>query len=84
MTLHVSLPKELENLVHSQVESGMYGSASEVVRQALRDFFSQDRDLSFLRQEVEDIQKRLNSGEEKRINGEAFFSEMEEKYGHDE
>ena len=84
MTLHVSLPKELENLVNSQVESGMYGSASEVVRQALRDFFSQDRDLSFLRQEVEDIQKRLNSGKEKLINGEAFFSEMEEKYGQDE
>ena len=84
MTLHVSLPKELETLVHGQVKSGMYGSASEVVRQALRDFFSRDQDLSFLRQEVEDIQKRLDSGEEKLIDGEAFFSEMEEKYGRDE
>lgn len=84
MTLHVSLPKELETLVHGQVKSGMYGSASEVVRQALRDFFSREQDLSFLRQEVEDIQKRLDSGEEKLIDGEAFFSEMEEKYGRDE
>ena len=84
MTLHVSLPKELETLVHGQVKSGMYGSASEVVRQALREFFSRDQDLSFLRQEVEDIQKRLDSGEEKLINGEVFFSEMEEKYGRDE
>ncbi len=84
MTLHVSLPKELETLVHGQVKSGMYGSASEVVRQALREFFSRDQDLSFLQQEVEDIQKRLDSGEEKLINGEVFFSEMEEKYGRDE
>ncbi len=84
MTSHVSLPKELETLVHGQVKSGMYGSASEVVRQALRDFFSRDQDLSFLRQEVDDIQKRLDSGEEKLIDGEAFFSEMEKKYCRDE
>ncbi len=40
MTLHVSLPKELENLVHAEVSSGLYQSASEVVREALRSFFA--------------------------------------------
>ena len=41
MTLHVSLPKELENKVHDEVDTGMYQSASEVVREALRRFFNQ-------------------------------------------
>ena len=47
MTLHVSLPKELEALVHLEVQTGMYGSASEVVREALRGFFggSVEREL---------------------------------------
>jgi antitoxin ParD1/3/4 len=37
--MHVSLPEELENMVKDRVESGVYGSASEVVRAALRKFF---------------------------------------------
>ena len=36
MTLNVSLPPELEARVRKRVESGMYGSASEVIREALR------------------------------------------------
>jgi len=40
MTLHISLPKELERLVHEKVKSGLYSSASEVVREALRNMFS--------------------------------------------
>lgn len=35
-TMHISLTPELENLVKAQVESGLYNSASEVVREALR------------------------------------------------
>jgi len=38
MSLNVSLPPELENRVRSHVESGLYGSASEVIREALRLF----------------------------------------------
>ena len=38
--MHVSLPKELENMVKDRVESGIYGSASEVVRAAVRKFFN--------------------------------------------
>tara|TARA_R110000868_G_scaffold405392_2_gene684722 strand:+ start:112 stop:507 length:396 start_codon:yes stop_codon:yes gene_type:complete len=34
--MHVSLTPELENLVKGQVESGLYNSSSEVVREALR------------------------------------------------
>lgn len=35
-TMHVSLTPELEKLVKTQVESGLYNSSSEVVREALR------------------------------------------------
>ena len=36
MSLNVSLPPELENRVRQHVESGLYSSASEVIREALR------------------------------------------------
>jgi antitoxin ParD1/3/4 len=38
MTLNVSLPIELETRVREHVASGLYGSASEVIREALRMF----------------------------------------------
>lgn len=38
MALNVSLPKELEARVREHVASGLYGSASEVIREALRLF----------------------------------------------
>ena len=40
MSLNVSLPIELENRVREHVASGLYGSASEVIREALRMFES--------------------------------------------
>lgn len=36
MTLNVSLTPQLEELVKAKVSSGMYNSASELVREALR------------------------------------------------
>ena len=38
MSLNISLPAELENRVRDHVASGMYGSASEVICEALRLF----------------------------------------------
>lgn len=38
MSLNVSLPPEMEYRVRQHVESGLYGSASEVIREALRLF----------------------------------------------
>lgn len=38
MSLNVSLPAELEQRVREYVASGLYGSASEVIREALRLF----------------------------------------------
>lgn len=61
MSMNVSLPPELEARVRQRVESGMYGSASEVIREALRLFEAYEQvktaKLDSLRQ---DIGKGLN------------------------
>jgi len=57
MSINISLPPELENRVRQRVESGLYGSASEVVREALRllDTYEQSKQaaLAALRADIE-------------------------------
>jgi len=64
MGMNVNLTPQLEELVRAKVDSGMYSSASEVVREALRLMDEQDRlrQVKFdeLRREV---RKGLDSGE---------------------
>ena len=56
MSINVSLPPELETRVRQRVESGLYGSASEVIREALRLFEAYEgvrlSKLDALRQDV--------------------------------
>ena len=63
MGMNVNLTPQLEELVRAKVSSGMYTSASEVVREALRLMDEQDRlrqaKLDELRREV---RKGLDSG----------------------
>ncbi len=42
MSLHVNLTPELEEIVRGKVRAGLYGSASEVVREALRLLIQRD------------------------------------------
>lgn len=78
MTIHVSLPKELENSVHAQVDSGMYSSASEVVREALRRFFASSDQLSpaevaYIRQTIAPRLEAAQTGLAELVDGEAYF-----------
>lgn len=41
--MNVSLTSELESMIHNKVRSGLYGNASEVVREALRLLAAQDQ-----------------------------------------
>jgi antitoxin ParD1/3/4 len=43
-TMNVSLPKPLKRRVDSTVSSGMYGSASEYVREAIREKLQRDQE----------------------------------------
>lgn len=71
MTLHISLPKKLEELVHEQVNTGLYGSASEVVREALRRMLDIQSEWDVLDAEILQRLKALQSGEAK-IAGEGL------------
>lgn len=58
MPINVSLTPQLEDMVKRKVASGLYNSASEVVREALRLMEEQDRlravRLDQLRQDIRD------------------------------
>jgi antitoxin ParD1/3/4 len=75
MSMNVSLPPELEARVRQRVESGMYGSASEVIREALRLFEAYEQvktaKLDSLRQ---DIAKGLNDVKGGRVKEVDFAS----------
>ncbi|MEW5819729.1 MAG: type II toxin-antitoxin system ParD family antitoxin [Cyanobacteriota bacterium] len=40
--MNISLPSELERMVHEKVQIGLYSSASEVIRDALRLLFEKE------------------------------------------
>ncbi|MFN6515965.1 MAG: type II toxin-antitoxin system ParD family antitoxin [Nostoc sp. CreGUA01] len=67
--MNVSLTPELEKWVQSKVESGMYTSASEVIREGLRLLKEQDAlkaiRLTELRRQ---IQQGIDSGESTPLN----------------
>ena len=68
MSLNVSLPVEHENRVREHVASGMYGSASEVIREALRLFEAyQATQTSQLQSLRADIQLGLADVKAKRV-----------------
>jgi antitoxin ParD1/3/4 len=61
--MNVNLTPQLEEMVRQKVESGLYGSASEVVREALRLMEEQDRmRAARLDQLRQDVRAGLDSG----------------------
>jgi antitoxin ParD1/3/4 len=62
--MNISLTPQLESLVKAKVDSGLYGSASEVMRDALRLLEERDRRQSFRIEELRaEIKQGLDSGE---------------------
>ena len=63
MAMNINLTPQLEEMVRQKVVSGLYTSASEVVREALRLMEGKDRLLAArLAQLRQDIQEGLDSG----------------------
>ena len=63
MTMNVNLSPQLEAMVKAKVASGLYTSASEVVREALRLMEQQDQVRAVKLQQLRsDIQEGLTSG----------------------
>ena len=73
--MNIHLTPELEQLVHTKVQSGRYNSASEVVREALRMMEQRDEvrtiHLQELRNRIDKGLAEADRGES--IDGEAFM-----------
>ncbi len=67
MTMNVSLTPELEKFVDEKVKSGLYNSASEVVRESLRLLRREDEieqlQLEELRREIKNSIKQMDDGQ---------------------
>jgi len=68
--MNVSLTPELEQMVNERVRSGLYQTASEVVREALRLLKQRDEDRAALRADVRSGLAQLDLGQ-----GRAFTPE---------
>lgn len=76
MTMNVNLSPQLEAMVKAKVASGLYTSASEVVRDALRLMEQQDQLRAVRLQQLRsDIQEGLSSGEPTPWNAEEIKQE---------
>ena len=65
--MNVSLTPELEQLIHKKVETGLYLSASEVVREALRLLEERDK-IQALR--FEEVRREIQIGIDQADRGE--------------
>ena len=67
--MNVSLTPELEKLIYEKVRSGLYNSASEVIREALRLLHERDQ---VRQQELEAVRAKINRGLEQLERGEGI------------
>ena len=75
--MNVSLTPRLEELISQKVESGLYNSASEVVRQALRLLIEKDTERQTkLEALTSAIQDGINSGSVKEWDLESFKQKL--------
>ena len=73
--MNISLTPELEKMIQEKVRKGMYHSASEVVRDALR-LFQEREQLYAIR--LEELRKEIAIGEAELDRGEGREVSMEE------
>lgn len=74
----VSLSDHFAGFIDDQVETGRYGSASDVVRAGLRLLEEHEAQVARLQ---EALIAGEQSGEPRPFDGEAFLKRMKEKYG---
>jgi antitoxin ParD1/3/4 len=70
-TMNISLTPQLEKLVNDRVDSGLYTSASEVIREALRLLDSRDRGTQQLRADVDAGLRQLDAGQSRPFDHDA-------------
>jgi antitoxin ParD1/3/4 len=63
MTMHVNLSSEMESYIKSKVGTGFYGSATEVIRDAVRRMQAEEERISTLHAAIAVGQAELDRGE---------------------
>lgn len=71
--MQISLAPELENVVRAKVESGHYRSPSEVVSEALQQFFTREREDEWLAREAAIGFAQLEAGQTHTVNSKEQF-----------
>lgn len=80
--MNISLTAELEQLVQEKVASGMYSSASEVIREGLRLLKERDMLQAIKLQELRtEIRKGIDSGKPTLLDIEAVIRRGQERMG---
>jgi antitoxin ParD1/3/4 len=75
--MNISLTKELEDYVAAQLKTGHYGSASEVIREALRTQIKEQR-RALLKERIELSEGQIARGEVIPVD-DAFFERLRSK-----
>ncbi len=70
--MNISLTPELEALIDERVKSGMYNSASEVIREALRLFLERDQ-LKQLK--LDELKRQIQTGVDASNSGQVVSEE---------
>jgi len=71
--MDITLNPDLEQIVNQRLASGLYNSASEVIREALRLLQEQDQLLEF---RLEELRREINVGLAQLKNGEGIPGEQ--------
>ena len=71
--MNISLTPELERAVKAKVATGHYNNASEVIREALRCSFRQDRENDWLQREAAIGFAQLDAGDVIKLNSKKEF-----------
>lgn len=86
--MNVSLTPELERFVQSRVESGLYKSSSEVIREALRILWERERlrtsDMEQLKADLQVGLDQLDAGQSRPVDVEEIKRRGRARLGIDE
>ena len=74
--MNISLTPELESAVKQKVDSGLYNSASEVIREALRVTLKQEQENDWLKREAAIGFAQLGAGEVTRVHSKDEFKSL--------
>ncbi len=75
--MHICLKPEYEQFIQSQIETGIYASANEVINHAVQLLLEQERHLAEIRQNLAVATEQIANGQV--TNGDVVFVKLQAK-----